>query len=122
MRELTNIEVIKAIPFDPVFKQKLLSNYQKYNEGQQYEIARLCWKAFHQMRRLLTDWKNEEFLREVAEGKKTITPTFNQEVAEAVWQDIENMISGKMQEQQKIEAIRLHLQDIISSQKLTVND
>ncbi len=110
MRQLTTKEVIKALPIEKETKSKLIDQFDSMEEGKKGDVTFICWKAFHQMRKILNDAKYDEFMLQVGEGNRTLTPTFMQEVEDAAWQEIEDMISGKKEENDKLAHIRKQLQ------------
>lgn len=113
MRDLKIEEVIKAVPLKESTKEELLKNYHSYDDNRKTEIIHVCWKGFNQMKVEMERIKYQQFLIEVEEGKRTFAPDFMQQVQDAVWQDIEDLISGKKNEQIELTTIRTQLQQLI---------
>lgn len=110
MRPLDTKDVIKAIPLDTEVKEKLLAQFDSMEDGKKADITLICWDAFHKMRKVFNEAKYQEFMAEVGAGKREMNPKLNREAEDAAWQDIEDMISGKKEEDSKIADIRKQLQ------------
>ena len=113
MRKLNIKEVIKAIPMEEKVREQLLSEYESYPEIKQFDISLGCWNTFHQMQKIMEDAKFQEYEQEILNGTRQATALLMQEARDSVWQDIEDVISGKKIEEKKIEAIRAQLQSLI---------
>lgn len=116
MIDLTIQNVIKALPFDEQTKQELVKNLDTYPEEKQLAISKVCWDAFGQLEDLLEAYWQERVIQEISEGKRKPVADLEAEVDKEKWNDIEERISGKKQEEQELSHIRSQLEKLIKTE------
>lgn len=116
MRELTIQEVIKSLPLEEEVKIELLTNYGTYPENKKFAITQICWDAFGQMEDALQSFWTEQIMEEVASGKRVVKSTLAEEVQNAVWQDIEDRITGKNEDNEKLDKVRSELEKLMAKE------
>ena len=115
MRELSIKEIIKALPIDKDVKLKLIEGYDAYPEDIKTEVVHECYGAFSEYLDLLQRSKEELFMKEVAEGKRTLNSSFRDDVEKAAWDEIESRLNGTYEDDEELAHVRARLQSIITS-------
>ena len=121
MRELSIQEIFKVIPLSSTTREKLLAEYESYNENKKFAVSKICCDAFDRLFNELKLIKEQELTADVIQGKKQMNPSFENDVATAAWQTIEGMLSGKYEETNKLQAVRIELERLIGQQTSLVN-
>lgn len=110
MRKLTIFDITDILQLDKDFKDSLKKNFSTYSEDLKYEITDILWDGLSKLQNRLTELKYEQFQNEVISGKRKLTNNLYNEAKQAVWQDLEDILSGKKQEVDQMEEIRSKLQ------------
>lgn len=104
--------MIRAVPMDEDFRKELLSDYDSYNEKNQYAIVSVLWDAFDLMESVLHAYHEALITQEVATGKLQVESIPNA-VQEAVDRDIEDRITGKKADDANLDSVRHHLEKLM---------
>jgi|SRR3989344_2507412 len=116
MRPLTPQELIRAVPLDDVYREKLLNEYDRYDDGRKYEILNILWDAFDDMKLFLRTIIRDQLMKQMSEGKLGVGTNIEEEVEKKLWEQIEDFISGKSKENEKLEQVRSQLEKLMTVQ------
>ena len=116
MRPLTPQELIRAVPLDDVYREKLLNEYDRYDDGRKYEILNILWDAFDDMKLFLRTIIRDQLMKQMSEGKLGVGTNIQEEVEKKLWEQIEDFISGKSKENEKLEQVRSQLEKLMTVQ------
>lgn len=114
MRKFTISDLATVLQIDPGLKEDLVKRFDSFDSDTQYRTQEILWDGLHELKEKLTELKYEQFLAEVDEGKRKLMSDLYDQAEEAVWQDFEDILSGKKKEKEQIE-------NIISSIKTSVD-
>lgn len=117
MKDLTIKDIIKIIPLEKDYREKLLLEFDSFDESLQLEIKEICWKAFFDYKAELEEIKFQEFLMDIGEEKRHLSTDFMTQAHLAVWQDLMDILNGKREENKQIKEI----QEKIKTAMLQVN-
>ncbi len=112
MRQLTIKEIIAVIPLKQELRAQLLAQYDTCDEAEQFEIQHVCWQAFGRYKKALESYYYHIKLREVQAGSLHLEE-MAKAIDDAVWQDIEDTLSGKKKDAQQIEHIHKQIEDMV---------
>src|SRR3989338_4710654 len=114
MRDLRIKEVIKAIQLEDTFKQKLLAEYEGYDEGRKFAVTKVCWDAFSNLEDALRAYWREKIISEIASGTRRVSSEdIENELEKEVVKEIEDRITGQKEDKAKLEDIRAQLEKYI---------
>lgn len=106
MKQLTVLDLATILQLDEWVKDDLRKNFDSWNDELKYETQKTLWDGVYELKDRLAKLKYEEFLLEVDEGKRELTTDLYHHAVKAVWQDFEDMLSGKKKELAQIEEIK----------------
>jgi len=112
MKQLTILDLATILQLDDSLKEELKNNFDKYSEGLKYGILDTLWNNFYKLRDELAKLKYQELLKEIELGKSQLTNDLYLQAQKRVWKDFEDMLSGKKQEVDQMEQIRVKLQSL----------
>lgn len=115
MKKLTIQEVIKAIPLDGAQRKQILEQYTSYTPAQQFAVTKIAWDAFLQMQTVFEAYWQEKIMQEVAAGTRVVEGNMAQEVRKKVWMEIEDRLSGKQEDDERLTEIRGQLEKMMDS-------
>lgn len=115
MLNLTVHDLATILQLDDAVKENLRKNYDNYSDAKKYDVLAILWDGVHDLKKKLADLKYEQFLQEVDAGKRELTNDIYNQSVKAVWQDFQDILSGKNNDIEEINRIRSQL-------KLKVND
>lgn len=96
----------KILGFEESYIAKLEEEYQKANEDGRYEIMDVLWKYFFKLYDKLTALKYAQFFKEVAQGKRKLSPTMYQEAQDEIKTYFKKILTGEVEDKKKIEELR----------------
>ncbi|MDO8497867.1 MAG: hypothetical protein Q7S61_04980 [bacterium] len=117
MQDLSIHDVIKIIPLEEAEKEKLLNEFDLYEDSLKFEVEKVIWKAFIEMKNVMIDAKYEQFLAEIELGERKLTTGLMDDVRKAVWADMQDIRGGKWKENSEIQNIRQKLQRYVATVK-----
>lgn len=112
MKNYTTLEIIHALPLDVSLKDRLIKEFPTYDEDERREIAEVCWGAFHEMVRALEAYWLDRITDEVGKGIRSGTPDVSRQVYEVLRQDLDERISGKIDDDIRLDTVRAKLQSL----------
>lgn len=119
MRKLSTKEVIRALPIEQENKDKLISQFDSFDEDTKLEISEICWKAFHEMKHHIENYWRDRITFEIANKQRTTEVDLEKQLFEEVWKEIEQRISGKIEDDSKLASIRENLENLINTSNPT---
>lgn len=115
MLNLTVFDLATILQLDDSVRDNLRKNYDNYSDVKKYDVLSILWDGIHDLKKKLAVLKYEQFMQEVDAGKRELTNDMYDEAVKAVWQDFQDILSGKNNDIEEINRIRNQL-------KLKVND
>jgi hypothetical protein len=115
MKKLTIADISKILQLNNNYIEELSNNFSSYDEDLRYGIVEILWNGLHELKNRLAKLKYENLLLEVDEGKRQLTTDIYAQAVKAVWQDFEDILSGKKNELDQIATIKAQLQTQLSS-------
>lgn len=112
MKDLTISDLATILQLDARIKEDLEKNFDSYSESLKEKTLKILWDGLHELKEKMAKIKYEELLLEVDEGKRELTTDLYDEALKRVWQDFDDMLSGKKKDVEKIEEIRAKLQPL----------
>ncbi len=114
MRTFTFEEVLKILGFEESYKQHLRDEVNGQNADVKYDIEKTCWKAFWELYHGLSNMRFQEMLYSIkmGEGKYTLDSSLMKKAKQAAWLDVEDILNGKMQDNNQISEIRSKLKSL----------
>ncbi|HRN70687.1 MAG TPA: hypothetical protein PLS49_05905 [Candidatus Woesebacteria bacterium] len=116
MKQFTIQEIIKIIPIDKELRDELISMYDTYSEEKKLAMTQIVWNAFGQVEDALKSYWTERVMLEVSEGKRQIETNLEDEVFKEVQKELEDRLTGKKEDQQKLNDVRTQLEKLIHNQ------
>ena len=113
MHDFTVKDIIKIVPLEEALRKELLANFDSYPQAQKFDIESSLWNAFTELTEELKKIKFEEFVKEIALGKKNTRTDLMNEAEKEVYKDYEDILSGKMEEIQQIDSVREKLAELM---------
>ena len=107
------LDLASILQFDEFYKVKLKADFDDYDTGRKYEILKILWDGVFELKEKLAQIRYEQLLEEVEQGKKELTTNLYQEAVRSVWDDFENLVSGKNKDEKLIESIRSQINPLI---------
>lgn len=95
--------------------QKLSQEFKLGDEETKENILTVLWDGLYELKEKLAKLKYEKLLLEVDEGKRELTSDLYPEAVKQVWQDFDDIVSGKKKEIDQIEEIMVRMQKAIPS-------
>ena len=117
MRKLTTIDVIRALPIDLKIKEELIGKYNTFDEDSKLEVSEICWNAFHEMKRHIESYWRDRITYEIANGQRSADIDLEQQLYDEVWNEIENRVSGKLEDDTKLASVRQQLEKLMNVQQ-----
>lgn len=108
----TTKEILKLIPLDNTLREQILKEYDSYGDGKKYDMGTIIWDAFTQLTNALIDLKFKKYMFEVENKQRKLTTDLYIKAKEAVYQDYDDILSGKKQDREQMEAIQKKLQSL----------
>lgn len=114
MKKLTISDLATILQLDQAIKADLEKNFKSYHDNTKDTILMILWNGVHKLEKEMARLKYEQLLLEIDEGKRQLTSDLYQEAVKKVWQDFEDLLSGKSTisiiDNKEIEEIRSELQ------------
>lgn len=110
MKNLTIFDIAKILQFDDSQIAELKKNYDSYDDAKKVEVMDVMWQSFFDLHEKLSSLKYDQFMEEVAQGKRELKTDLFFQAKKAVMKDFEEILAGKPQENQQIEQLRNKLQ------------
>lgn len=116
MKPFTIEEIIRIIYHDnPTERDKLLAEYPTYDAPRKADVTQIISDQYLSLYDDLAILKYEQFMDEVSTGIRQISTTMMQEAYRAVHEDLAQILTGKHQDNQKIQAIQQKIQALASN-------
>lgn len=106
MKQLTHNDLAKILQLDQSYQEKLRVEFPNYDEEQKVEILSTLWKGFRELKEKMARVIYEGLLEEVGAGKRELTDDLFDQAQRIVWQEIENIVSGKSSDLDQIQSVR----------------
>lgn len=105
----------QMLGFDDGYLKKLHKDYQQSDEDQRYQIMEILWEGFLQLLNRLTALKYQQYLTEVAAGKRSLDSDLYQQAQAEVKQYLLKLLTGEIKDEQEIEALRQKIYTLSNS-------
>ncbi|MFN4213130.1 MAG: hypothetical protein ACK4FL_04210 [Microgenomates group bacterium] len=105
----------KILGFEEDYIAKLEEKYQNGNEDVRYEIMDILWKYFFKLYDKLTALKYAQFFKEVAQCKRKLSSTFYQEAQEEVKTYFQKILTGEIEDEEKIRQLRQKIAEFVKT-------
>ena len=115
MKKLTIMDLATILQIDEDLKEELRQNWDKYDEALKYDLLDIFWRSLHELKERLAMLKYEKYMAEVEQGKRKIMSSMHSEAIKEVWQDFDDILSGKTKDEEILKKIRDQLQPLVSS-------
>jgi len=112
MKKLNIFDIADILQLDQEFKDNLKKNFDTYSEDTKFEITDTLWEGLYKLQNRLTEVKYQQYMDEVAQGKRQLTNQLYSEAKRAVWSDFEDILSGKKHEVDQMDEIREKLKSL----------
>lgn len=109
MVNFTVHDLATILQLDDSVRENLRKNYENYSDAKKYDVLAILWDGVHELKKKLAVLKYEQFMQEVDAGKRELTNDMYDEAVKAVWQDFEDILTGKKKDVDQIEQIRASL-------------
>lgn len=109
MKKFTVLDLANILQLDEPVKEDLRLNYESYDADLKSEISDVLWNGLHMLKEKLAEQRYEQYLTEVEEGKRELTSDLYNDALRSVWQDFDDVVSGKKKELEQIDEIRAKL-------------
>jgi len=113
MRQLNSKDLIRILPFEKEFRNKLLSEYDSYEEGKKFEVTKVLWESFDELYEAIKKAKSDTLTKEVADGTRHLTSDISEIIDQEVWDDIEARLQKDPEADESLLKIRDKLQHLI---------
>lgn len=111
--DITIQEVIKILPMEQAKRESLLEEFKNGSNADNYDVSLVLWRAFHDLYEQLTELKFQQLQYETASGKKPMSSNLYNDAKRLVWEDFQNILSGKKAEIDQMEEIRAKIRATI---------
>ncbi len=108
----TTTDVINIIPFEPAFKEKLLSQWETLSEDQRFELEQIIWDTYADLYQTRYDTNTQLAFQEASKGNESLDSEFGQRVREKTDKEFEDMFEKQVPAADLADA-REKLQDLI---------
>lgn len=105
-------DVLKILPFDEAKRTEFISKIDSFDVNTRAQMESICWSLFTEYYEGLADIKYKELLQKATKNGHTLTHGLMDEAYEKVHEDFENVLNGKRQDTQQIQAIQEKLQSL----------
>lgn len=112
MKTYSVLDLATILQLDEPVKEDLRKNFDSYSNDLKYEIKQILWDGLHELKEKMAKIKYEELMLEVDEGKRDLTTDLYDQALKRVWQDFDDVLSGKKKDVEKMEEIRAKLQPL----------
>ncbi len=96
----------QMIGFDHDYLNGLYQDYQQADADQRYQIMEILWDGFLRLLKRLTAIKYQQYLAEVAAGKRSLDSDLYQQALTEAKQHLLKILTGEIKDAQAIEALR----------------
>lgn len=115
MKKLTVLDIANILQLDNTVKEDLRNNFDSFDDDLKYNIQQVLWKGLDELKDRLAKLKYEQFMLEVDDGKRQLMSNMYDEAVKAVWQDFDDILTGKNKDAAVIESIRVQLQPLVGT-------
>jgi len=115
MLNLTPKQLISIVPLQENFKQNLLASYDSYTDAEKYELLNILWDAFEDMKTALRAIIHNQVEKEIGEKVLPFGTSVEAEVTKRFDTVLQDRLTGKYQDEEKLEHIRSHLSSLINT-------
>lgn len=112
MRNYTVTDILKILPFDEAKRAEFITKFDSSDVNARAQMESVCWSLFTEYYEGLADIKYKELLQKATEDGHKLTHGLMDEAYEKVHEDFENVLNGKQQDTQQIQAIQEKLQSL----------
>jgi len=119
MKTYSILDLAIILQLDEPVKEDLRKNFDSYSNDLKYEIKQILWDGLHELKDRMAKIKYEELMQEVDEGKRELTTDLYDQALKRVWQDFDDVLSGKKKETEQIEQIRAKLQPLTQDKTIS---
>jgi len=96
----------KIIGFDDSYIKILNNEHQSADQDRKFEILSILWDSFFKLLDELTWIKYKQYNTEILQGKRKFSSNLYQEAREEVKQYFLDILTGQLEEKEKLEEIR----------------
>lgn len=96
----------QMIGLEENYLKKLNEEYLKANEDKRYQIMEILWDGFFRVLKRLTAIKYQQYLAEVAAGKRSLDSDLYQQAQQEVREYLLKILTGEAKDEKEIEALR----------------
>lgn len=114
MNKLSVNDLATILQLETSFKETLVKDFDNYDDNLKDKILEILWSGIHELEERLAQIKYQEYL--INEDNKNIMTNLYDEAVKEVWNDFDNILSGKPQENEMIQSIRNELSSNIEKQ------
>ena len=103
---MTIFDLAKILRFDDQQLSDLKKDYETADNEKKVETIDIMWKGYFELYEKLCNLRYDQFLEEVAQGKRNLTNDLYLQAKKAVTKDFEEILAGKPEETQQINQLR----------------
>lgn len=103
----------KILGFEENYIQRLEKEYQLGNEDVRYEIMDILWRYFFTLYDKLTWEKYNQFLSEIALGKRKLSSDLYQQAQDEIKEYFKKVLTGEIEDEQKIAQLRKKILEMV---------
>lgn len=96
----------QIIGLDEEYLKELNEQYQKANKDKRYQIMEILWDGFFKLLKRLTAIKYQQYLAEVALGKRKLENDLYQQAQQEIKEYFLKILSGEAKDEKEIESLR----------------
>ncbi len=111
--KVTTQDIIKALPFEDIFKRSLLQQFDKLNPGRKFIIEQTLWDTYDALFQLKVEEKMQLAFDRAKRNEETLDETFYKRIKDEAEKEMEKGFFQNTKESD-LSAIRSKLQTLMT--------
>lgn len=109
---LTTKDIIKLLPLDKDFQEKLLNEFDGLNADQKFQVERVLWNAYDALYEARIEGNLDKQMAEVLKGQRNLNNDFYKEASQKADQQVE-LAQHEIAKNVDLTAVREKLESLI---------